>query len=156
MAYKCPVPTYAEIFPCLRLEVPWTTDEELGLFIAKKKLQKPFTTCLQIHLQEVPIDSPCEPAKPWKKNSVFYSSLLKTLRKRTLPSVWSNNIFNKVYVVFSVALWCRCIRSIKWLHSNIRGSWGSFTVRLFAQTLMFKSESMVAFVAAKGEFFIKV
>lgn len=37
MAYKCPVPTYAEIFPCLRLEVPWTTDEELGLFIAKKK-----------------------------------------------------------------------------------------------------------------------
>lgn len=47
------MPTYAEFFPCLWLAVPWTADEELGLSIAKKKLQKSFTTCLQIYLQEV-------------------------------------------------------------------------------------------------------
>lgn len=64
MAFKFPMPAYAEFFPCLWLVAPWTTDEELCLSIAKKRLQKSFTTCLQIHLQEVPIDSSFEPIKP--------------------------------------------------------------------------------------------
>lgn len=93
--------------------------------------------------------------KIMKKRYCLNVQLLKTLQKPTSQSVWSNNIFNKVYVAFSVAVWCKCIRSVKWLHSNIRGSWGSSTVQLFAQTLMFKSKSMVTFVAAEGEFLFK-